>query len=111
LFVYLTALGAVAAIRGNEHVGVEFFVKAPKALQTGLQWFRLAVMIVVQGYLMYLSFRWIAKVGKYLTPLLRFEQKWAQLAVPVGMGLGIVMCVLCLLVGYRQQDERELLKP
>ncbi|MEA4928917.1 MAG: TRAP transporter small permease [Candidatus Limiplasma sp.] len=111
LFVYLTALGAVCAMRHNEHVGVDFFVHAPEKTQLLLRLFRLLVIAVVQGFLLVLSFPWIARVGKYLTPLLRFEQRWAQLAVPLGMGLGILMCALCMAVGYGVRNEGELDKP
>jgi C4-dicarboxylate-binding protein DctP len=63
---------------------------------------------VVQGFLFYLSFQWIAKVGGYLTPLLRFPQRWAQAAIPIGMGLGIVMCVVCMLLGYDRLEKKEI---
>lgn len=108
LFVYLTALGAANAIRFDEHVGVDFFTRAPVAVRNVLRIFRLLVMTVVQGFLFYLSFQWIAKVGGYLTPLLRFPQRWAQVAIPIGMGLGIVMCVACMLLGYDHLEKKEI---
>jgi TRAP-type C4-dicarboxylate transport system permease small subunit len=95
-------------MRHNEHVGVDFFVHASVKTQLLLRLFRLLIMAVVQGFLLVLSFPWIARVGGYLTPLLRFEQRWAQLAVPLGMGLGILMCALCMAVGYGVRNEGEL---
>lgn len=108
LFVYLTTLGAVNAIWYNEHVGVDFFSRTPAKVQTVLRVFRMLVMLVVQGYFFYLSFRWIAKVGYYVTPLLRFQQRWAQIAVPIGMALGVMMCVFCIILGYGKHVEKEI---
>ena len=107
LFVYLTVLGSVNAIWYNDHVGVDFFTHAGATVQIILRFFRMLVMIVVQAFIIFLSFLWISKVGSYLTPLLRFEQRWAQIAVPIGMGLGVLASVLCIILGYGSQNQKE----
>lgn len=110
LFVYLTALGAAAGMRDNEHVGVDFFEKASPSVRKVLACFRSLCMVIVQVSLLPLSFKWIQKVGGYLTPLLQIPQRWAQMAVPIGMGLGALLCVLGIFVTLvRRNGKEELL--
>ena len=103
LFVYLTSLGAVAAMRDNEHVGVDFFEKASPKVRRLFQVFRNVCMLVIQVLLVFYTTKWIGKVGGYLTPLLRFEQRWAQLAIPVGMSLGAVVCAIKAILAFEKE--------
>ena len=105
LFVYLTSLGAVAAMRDNEHVGVDFFEKASPKVRAFFQFFRNICMLVIQVVLVFYTTKWIGKVGGYLTPLLRFEQRWAQLAIPVGMSLGAVICLILAILAFDRKSS------
>ena len=62
-------------------------------------------MLVIQVVIVFYTTKWIGKVGGYLTPLLRFEQRWAQLAIPVGMSLGAVICLILAILAFDRKSS------
>ncbi len=92
-FIYLTAIGAALLINSNDHISVNLFEKASVKTKTILKAIQYVFMLALQSFLLVLSIQWIQKIGHFLTPVLHFEQRWAQYSIPLSMFLGICFCI------------------
>ena len=94
LFVYTTAIGAAIAIGKNEHIKISFFTGKRSRVQTMiLELFSIACIILINIVFLYLSFRWISKVGRMESPVLRVPMKFIQVSVPAGCILSIIYSI------------------
>ncbi len=95
LFIYTTAIGAAAVIGRRQYIAIDFLIARLKGR------LRIAADILVQlivaginSALLVLSLEWIRKVGSFLSPVLRLPNRFIQMAIPIGMGLAVLFCLL-----------------
>ena len=93
LFVYTTALGAAVAIGKNEHIKIGYFIenRGPIAKKAA-DLFGIACIALINIVFMFLSYRWISKVGGSESPVLRVPMRIVQASVPIGCILSIIYC-------------------
>ena len=89
-FIYLSAIGAAVIIYSDEHIKVDFFMKASKQVQNVMCVLKHVVVITLLAFLLALSIDWINQIGQFETPLLHIEQRWMLYAIPSSMVLGIL---------------------
>ena len=92
LFVYLSAFGAALLIQTDEHINVDFFSKAPGKVKKALQLFKYFILFCLHLFLTILSVQWIGKVGSFPTPVLHWRQGLFQMAIPISMIIGLIIC-------------------
>lgn len=93
LFVYTTALGAAIAIGKNEHIKIGYFTEnRGPVFKKIADLFGIACIALINIVFMYLSYRWISKVGGSESPVLRVPMRIIQLSVPIGCVLSIIYC-------------------
>ena len=101
LFIYMSALGAAAAIGRGEHISITMGGEMlPLWLSRSLS--AVAVMCVggINAAMVGLSFGWIRITGHYLLPTTELPRSVVQLSVPVGCALAVVLCCCRLLAPY-----------
>lgn len=93
LFIYLSAFGSALLIGTDEHIAVNFFEHAPILVQRILQIVNYVALFLLQLFLGVLSLSWIEKIGSFPTPVLQWPQRIFQLAIPLSMGIGMIVCL------------------
>ena len=93
LFVYTTAIGAAIAIGKNEHIRIGFFTESRgPVLKKIMDLFGIACIALINIVFMYLSYRWISKVGGNESPVMRVPMRIIQVSVPAGCILSVIYC-------------------
>jgi TRAP-type transport system small permease protein len=96
LFIYTTAFGAAISLGKNQHIKISFFLERfPPKAQRVIRIFNCLLIMVLHGYLFFLSIQWISSVGYFESPVLQIPQGIVQVCIPVS-------CVFILLYGIRQ---------
>lgn len=94
LFIYTSALGAAVIIGKKEHIAITyFFDKLPLSLRKAVDINNLILIAFLNGVMIWYSIRWISITGEYLTAVLRIQQAYAQIIIPIGCGLAILYCI------------------
>lgn len=105
LFIYMTALGAPAAVFRGEHISINLL---PETLpRRGHQAMDILVQIligVINGVILYLSFSWISGVGSFESPVLRLPSYMVQVSVPIGCSATILFCLVNILRVIFEED-------
>jgi len=89
LFVWITLIGAAAAVRTNGHFGLDILRRYAPPLRVALG---LATMIVVASFLVLLLWTGVAETRQatgQISAALQVRLNWAYLALPVGAGLAL----------------------
>ena len=89
LFVWITLIGAAAAVRANGHFGLDILRRYAPPLRTPLG---VATMLVVAAFLALLLWTGIGETRQAATqisPALQVGMQWAYLALPVGAALAL----------------------
>jgi TRAP-type C4-dicarboxylate transport system permease small subunit len=94
LFIYTSVLGAAIVIGKNEHIGITYFIdKLPKSFRDTVYIFNLNLIAILNAVMIWYSIRWISITGDYLTAVLRIQQVYAQIVVPIGCGVAVLYCI------------------
>ena len=94
LFIYTSALGAAIIIGKKEHIAITyFFDKLPLSLRKAVDINNLILIAFLNGVMIWYSIRWISITGEYLTAVLRIQQAYAQIIIPIGCGIAILFCI------------------
>ena len=93
LFIYLSALGAALLIQTDEHINVDFFVNASDKVKKVLHLVQYVTLFFLHLFLTVLSIQWIGKVGSFPTPVLHWSQGVFQMAIPISMSIGLIICI------------------
>jgi TRAP-type C4-dicarboxylate transport system permease small subunit len=94
LFIYTSALGAAIVIGKKEHIAITyFFDKLPNSIRNAVYIFDLVLIAFLNAVMIWYSIRWISITGDYLTAVLRIQQAYAQIIVPIGCGVAILYCI------------------
>jgi C4-dicarboxylate transporter DctQ subunit len=89
LFVWITLIGAAAAVRLHAHFGLDILRRYAPPLRTPLG---ALTMLVVAGFLGLLLYTGIAETRQaalQISPALQVRMHWAYLALPIGAGLAL----------------------
>lgn len=96
LFIYTTAFGAAISIGKNQHIKISVFLEwFPQRARRVIRIFNCLLIILLHGYLFFLSITWISSVGYFESPVLQVPQGIVQICIPIS-------CVVILLYGIRQ---------
>lgn len=92
LFVWLTFLGAIGALKDNEHLGVDMFVKKLSPLM------KKVVFVITNGLVLYVL--WLVLDGSWKMTLINMDSKAPATGLPLGYvyGIGIFMSVCMAIV-------------
>lgn len=92
LFVWLTFLGAIGALKDNEHLGVDMFVKKLSPLM------KKVVFVVINGLILYVL--WLVLDGSWKMTLINIDSKAPATGLPLGYvyGIGIFMSICMAIV-------------
>ncbi len=94
LFIYTSALGAAIIIGKKEHIAITyFFDKLPISLRKAVDINNLILIAFLNSVMIWYSIRWISITGEYLTAVLRIQQAYAQIIIPIGCGIAILYCI------------------
>ncbi len=94
LFIYTSALGAAIIIGKKEHIAITYFSdKLPLSLRKAVDINNLILIAFLNGVMIWYSIQWISITGEYLTAVLRIQQAYAQIIIPIGCGIAILYCI------------------
>ena len=94
LFIYTSALGAAVVIGKNEHIAITYFIdKLPFFLRKIVDIINFLLIAFLNGVMIWYSFHWIKITGGYLTAVLKIQQAYSQIVVPIGCGVAIFYCM------------------
>jgi len=94
-FLTTSALGGAVAISRREHIAITVFVVAlPRRLTLFFHVLGLALVAVMNGVLVYLSFDWIAGPGGNIWQPFGMPQAFVFIVVPIACGLGVFFSVV-----------------
>jgi TRAP-type C4-dicarboxylate transport system permease small subunit len=94
LFIYTSALGAAIVIGKKEHIAITyFFDKLPNSLKKAVYICNLFLIAILNAVMIWYSIRWIGITGNYLTAVLRIQQVYAQIILPIGSAVAIFYCI------------------
>lgn len=95
LFIYTTAFGAAISLGKNQHIKISVFLeRLPLRVQKIVNILNNILIILLHGYLLFLSIEWISSVGYFESPVLQVPQGIVQICIPVS-------CVFIILYGLR----------
>jgi TRAP-type C4-dicarboxylate transport system permease small subunit len=89
LFVWITLIGAAAAVRSHGHYGLDILRAYAPRLRPALG---LVTMLIVASFLALLLYTGIAETRQaflQISPALQVRMHWAYLALPVGAALAL----------------------
>lgn len=90
LFVYSTCLGAGVLLGRDEHVGIKVVLNLmPNVIKKIILIINNFIIIILHGYLIYLSISWIDKLGMNLSYFFRIPMKYIQIGLPISFILVI----------------------
>ena len=94
LFIYTTALGAAVDVARGKHIIVDAFVNTlPAGARRWLDGFNLALIGILNAFLLKYSSQWISSVGGSEHPVLHIPEGIVQIALPTGCALTVLFCI------------------
>ncbi|VTU33944.1 TRAP transporter large permease [Variovorax sp. PBL-E5] len=98
LFLWLSMLGAAVALRRGEHMRMTALVdRVQPSTRAMLDAFALAASLAFLALVIWPSIDYAAEESFIVTPALEISNAWRAAAIPIGVGLMIVMALLRLL--------------
>lgn len=87
-FVWSVFLGIAAVYKRGIHIGVDIFVgKMPSVIQKTVNVLLCVVLLMIHGYLLWLSTKYVGMSKEQKTPLLGIPYAWFGGALVAGFGL------------------------
>jgi len=106
LFIYTSALGAAVVIGRNEHISITYFIdNLPVSFKKLIIIFNFLSIALLNGVIIWYSLNWIKVTGSYLTAVLKIQQAFAQIIVPLGCGLAIIYCIYHIILTLKSNAE------
>ena len=94
LFIYTSALGAAVVIGKKEHIAITYFIdKLPSTPRKIVDITNFLLVAFINGVMIWYSLQWINITGSYLTAILRIQQAYAQIIVPISCSIAILYCI------------------
>jgi TRAP-type C4-dicarboxylate transport system permease small subunit len=89
LFVWITLVGAAAAVRTHAHFGLDILRRYFPGMRTALGAVTMLVVAAFLGLLFYTGIAETRQAALQISPALQVRMHWAYLALPVGAGLAL----------------------
>jgi TRAP-type C4-dicarboxylate transport system permease small subunit len=89
LFVWITLIGAAAAVRLHGHYGLDILRYYAPPLRPVLGALTMLVVAAFLGLLLYTGIAETRQAALQISPALQVRMHWAYLALPVGAGLAL----------------------
>ena len=109
LFIFTTALGAAVDVARGKHIIVDTFVNLlPAGVRHWLDIVNLAIVGMLNAFLLNYSIDWIAAFGGSENPVVHIPEGAVQIAMPIGCALTILFCatrIVSLLAGKSAAAE------
>lgn len=94
LFIYTSALGAAIVIGKKEHISITYFIdKLSHSVRKIVDIINFLLIAFINGVMIWYSFHWIKITGGYLTAVLKIQQAYSQIVVPIGCSVAIFYCM------------------
>lgn len=98
LFLWLSMLGAVVALRRGEHMRMTAFVgKASPNVRAYLEALAIAAAFAFLLFTLHHAYEYAMEEAIIVTPALEISNAWRASALPTGMALMVLVCVLRML--------------
>ncbi|MCY4461731.1 MAG: TRAP transporter small permease [Albidovulum sp.] len=107
-FLFTSAIGGAVGISRHEHTAITFFIdKLPTMGKMWIYVAGLALVAVVNAFMVYYSISWIQAAGRFPWQPFGFPQGFVHLAIPLGCGLAILFCFakIALTLGGREKVD------
>ncbi|MFC2115140.1 TRAP transporter small permease [Bacteroidota bacterium] len=109
LFIYTSAIGAAVVIGKKEHIAIPYFIdKLPASLRRIVDILNYILIAVLNGTIIWYGIRWIDITGSYLTAVLRIQQVYAQIIVPIGCGIAVLYCMYLIILTINPKKTENL---
>ncbi|WP_320129205.1 TRAP transporter small permease [uncultured Sphaerochaeta sp.] len=106
LFVFDTFLGAAVCVREKQHISINYFTsKLHGTLRIISEIFIQIVIIVVSGFLMYYSIRWIQMVGSTVSPNSGVPFGFFYSIIPISSSLTVLYSIVNILSHFIHIEE------
>jgi TRAP-type C4-dicarboxylate transport system permease small subunit len=94
LFIYTSAIGAAVVIGKKEHIAITYFIdKLPSSVRRIFDVVNFLLIAFLNGIMIWYGMRWMNITGDYLTAVLKIQQAYAQIVVPIGCSIAILYCL------------------
>ena len=94
LFIWTTALGAAVDVARGKHIIVDAFVNyLPNSVRHWLDVVNLAIIGLLNAYLLKYGIDWLSSVGGSEHPVLHIPEAVVEIALPIGCGITILFCI------------------
>ncbi len=98
-FIITSAIGGAVCVAKHEHIAITFFIdQLPNYLKRVCYILGMLLIAVINGYMIYYSYDWIAMAGHYPWQPLGWPQGMVHAVIPVAGGLAIFYCLLKVLL-------------
>ena len=105
-FVYTTFIGAAWCLRTHQHVGVDLVVdRLPAGMRNVVQLLTDLIIVVLNGYITYLSVLFIISSKMKTMPILKISSVYLNSSLFIGFGLMAIYSLANLI-----QEARKMLK-
>ena len=109
-FLTTSALGGAVAISLREHIAITVFIEAlPRGVTLAFYILGLALVAVMNGALVYLSFDWIAGPGRNIWQPFGMPQAYVFVVVPISCGLGVLFSLVKIVLALGGEIETDRL--
>ena len=107
-FVWAVFIGAVAGYKRHQHIGVDFLLlRLPRGIQTVVRLFVDIILLLINGYLTYLSFVFIRASHIKPTPVLGISSAYISSALLVSFFLMTIYSVIFLIQNLTHKEKME----
>ena len=104
LFIYTSAIGAAVVIGQKEHIEIRYFIdKLPPSFRRIIDIINSLLVAGLNGVIIWYGIRWINVTGNYLTAVLRIQQMYAQIIVPIGCSIAILYCLYNIVLAIKSR--------
>ena len=107
-FLFTSAIGGAVCITRHEHIAITFFIdKLPKTLKMWIYVLGLALIAVINCFMIYYSITWIQAAGLFPWQPFDLPQGLIHAAIPLGCSLAVLFCLfkIVLTIGGREQVD------
>lgn len=109
-FLCTSALGGAVAISRREHIAITFFIDAlPRRMKMAFYILGLALIGVMNGVLVWLSFDWISGPGASLWQPFGFPQSYVFAIVPISCSLAVFYCLVRIVLTLGGHESIDIL--
>ncbi len=109
-FVWAVFIGAAASYKKNQHIGVDFIIeKLPENIKRFVKVIINIILLIVNGYLAYLSVVYLSNSYVKPTPVLGISSAYISSALTVSFSLMTIYSIIFLYDSIKQYSKKGVL--